>query len=148
MRYPPSIDWKKSQGHPPPPGYTGKAKKFGTCALCGGQAALSSLEVDHIEEGGSIKSYQDAMRWLEKILDVNDNWQLVHKDCHKIKTYAYAHNLSFEEAKVEKEYIIPFKKLNVKDQTIALTKLDKSVNIPTNSDKRIELYRKLIKEKQ
>lgn len=146
MRYPPSIDWKKAQGHPPPPGYTGKAKKFGTCALCGEEGVLSALEVDHIDEGGSIKSYQDAMRWLEKILDVNDNWQLAHKDCHKIKTYAFAHGLTFEEARIEKQFIIPFKKLKAEQQIKELTKLSKSVTIPTKAADRIELYRQLIKE--
>ena len=140
MRYPPSITWKQAQAIPPPDGYTGRAKKFGVCALCGGSAPISSLEVDHVDEGGSIKSYDDAARWLEKILDVNDNWQLVHKECHRIKTYATRMNITFAEAVIEKQ-VIAFGKESVEKQRIILTETCLCETISTNSKGRADQYR-------
>lgn len=145
MRYPPSITWKQAQAIPPPDGYTGRAKKFGVCALCGESAPISSLEVDHIDEGGSIKSYEDASKWLEKILDVNDNWQLVHKECHRIKTYATRMNITFEEAVLEKK-VIAFKKMPAIKQKEILTELGIESIMLTTTEKRVNAYREHLKK--
>ena len=144
MRYPPSITWKQAQAIPPPAGYTGRAKKFGVCALCGLSAPISSLETDHIDEGGSIKSYEDAARWLEKILDVNDNWQLVHKECHKIKSYSVKMGITFAQAKLEKD-VITFMKRPVTEQKQILTQLGYSDMIISNATKRRNAYREYLK---
>ena len=105
-RYPVKIEFKKKQAYAPPAGYTGRAKKMGTCALCGEMnIPISKLEVDHKNQVGSFNSKETAFEWFWELLCEEENMQLVHNDCHKIKSYADRMHISFEDAKIEKEVI-------------------------------------------
>lgn len=105
-RYPVKLEFKKNQAYLPPADYKGKAKKMGTCALCGEKnIPISKLEVDHKEQVGSFNSRESAFEWFWELLCEEENMQLVHKECHKIKSYADRMNISFEEARKEKEAI-------------------------------------------
>lgn len=105
-RYPIKLEFKKNNAYLPPEGYTGRAKRMGTCALCGEKnIPISQLEVDHIEMTGGFDCEESAMEWLWKLLCDEDNMQLVHKGCHKIKSYAERHGITFQDACIEKEAI-------------------------------------------
>lgn len=147
MRYPPSIDWKNAQCFKPPPEYRGKAKSVGVCQLCGELVGKSQAEVDHIEEAGSLRSWDDVGVFVKNLLDVNDNWQLVHKECHKKKSYSVRMGISYEQAIIEKDFIIPFKKLKAAAQNEMLLQygIDGS---KINGANRVEEYRKIIEKEK
>lgn len=104
-RYPAKIAWKNTQLSAPPKGYTGRAKKLGTCHYCSEQFAASHLEVDHVSQAGQCNSWETSNRFLYNLLDCNDNWVLACKPCHKIKSYSEAHGISFIEAAIAKQVI-------------------------------------------
>lgn len=119
-RYPAKLEWKKGQLFPPPSGYTGRAKKLGTCHYCKSDFPGSNLEVDHIEQAGQCNSWESAGTFLKRLLDANDNWVLACKPCHKIKSFAERTGASFEEALIEKNVIAFMKKS--KDEVVAFCK--------------------------
>lgn len=104
-RYPAKITWKNTKLIAPPKGYTGRAKKLGTCHYCSEKFAASHLEVDHISQAGQCNSWETAQRFLHNLLDCNDNWVLACKPCHKIKSYSEAQGISFVEATIAKKVI-------------------------------------------
>jgi hypothetical protein len=105
-RYPVKLEFKKKNSYPPPPDYKGRAKKFGTCALCGEQnIPISRMEVDHKFQAGSFNSRETAFEWFWNLLCAEENMQLVHKECHKIKSHAERKGISFEDAQKEKTAI-------------------------------------------
>ncbi len=64
------------------------------------------MEVDHKEGNHSLKTLDDLVPFVKGIVMITlDDLQLVSKEAHKIKSYAEKHNISFEEAKIEKEVI-------------------------------------------
>ena len=104
-RYPAKLQWKSAQLRSPPKGYTGRAKKLGTCYYCSEDFAASHLEVDHVHQAGVCNSWDTSHQFLKNLLDCNDNWVLACKPCHKIKSYSEAHSMTFIEAAVAKQVI-------------------------------------------
>lgn len=140
-RYPPKIEWKNSQCTKPPENYIGKAKSGANCHYCNEWFAKSHLEVDHVQQAGGFQDIDGLSQWISKLIDVNNNWVLACKPCHKIKSYAERTDMSMEDARLEKE-IIAFKKLPAKEQIRLLTSvLDASI-MPTNASQRAEAYKK------
>lgn len=104
-RYPAKLAWKQKQLSDPPPEYTGRAKKLGTCHYCQAKFPGSRLEVDHVSQAGQCNSWETAFQFLRKLLDANNNWVLACKPCHKVKSFAERNGQNFEEALLEKEVI-------------------------------------------
>lgn len=104
-RYPAKLAWKATQLKPVPKGYTGRAKKLGTCHYCNEVFAASHLEVDHVNQAGQCNSWETSNQFLYNLLDCNDNWVLACKPCHKIKSYSESQGISFIEAAIEKQVI-------------------------------------------
>tara|TARA_R110000803_G_scaffold208797_1_gene277773 strand:+ start:165 stop:746 length:582 start_codon:yes stop_codon:yes gene_type:complete len=76
------------------------------CDQCGGTFPQSGVEVDHILRAGSFKDWADCEKWLMGLMQINfASLQLLCKPCHKIKSYAETHGLSFEDAEVQKKAI-------------------------------------------
>lgn len=133
-RYPIKIEFKKKNSYLPPADYKGKGKKLGTCALCGEKnIPISHLEVDHIDFAGSFDSKETAFEWFWKLLCDESNMQLVHKQCHKIKSYAERKNISFEDAMIEKKAIELIKTKKDKDWLLSFDIIPE-----TNTKKRRE----------
>lgn len=64
------------------------------------------MEVDHIIRAGSFKDWEDCEHWLMSLMQICfDDLQLLCKPCHKIKSYAETHNMSFGKAQAEKAAI-------------------------------------------
>lgn len=81
-------------------------KNVGECVFCKNIMAGSKLECDHIIESEGCTSKETAETFLWHCGgQTSSNFQLVCKPCHKIKSYSEAHNISFEEARIQKEAI-------------------------------------------
>lgn len=141
-KYPAKLEWKKQQMVKPPVGYTGRAKTVGYCALCGEMGSASSFEVDHISEAGSFSNKEEAVQWFWRLLDTNDNWQIVCKPCHKCKSYADRMGIPFEDAKIAKQTIEI-----MKDSKKVLAMLQQhGYNHCRNEKQRREAISKILKE--
>ena len=90
-------------------------RKF-RCAICGELFGSTEVELDHIESENALTSYEHINDFMTNIvLTSPDKLQVLCKDkkskrlgvtrfgCHSIKTYSERYNVSFEEARAEKE---------------------------------------------
>ena len=81
-------------------------KNVGQCYLCKNWFAGSKLECDHVIESEGCYSFETAEKFLwHCAANSPDNWALVCKPCHKIKSYSIAEGLSFEDAAATKQAI-------------------------------------------
>ena len=130
-RYPIKLELlKKKRKRIANPNPKGKAKEVwgGECYLCKQEFVQSGLQVDHIKGNHSLRSMDEVQSFLENMLFITaDDIALVCKECHKVKTYAERHKISYDEAVIEKK-LIAFTKLSVKKQTEVLTKHNKPCN--------------------
>lgn len=66
---------------------TGKQKFEYQCNLCKKWWADKEIEVDHIDEAGSLKSGDDLKGFVERLFCEVDGLQLLCKGCHNKKTF-------------------------------------------------------------
>ena len=153
--YPVKLDFKNKNVYPPPPDYKGRAKSGACCSLSGEWIPKSYLEVDHKIGSASLREWNDIMPFLEHLLLCDKNLALVSKEAHRIKSYAERMGITYEDAEVEKKYIIPFKKLKADKQKEIILKYKRNFagdfekilgEHLTSEKKRINIYRKLMKE--
>jgi len=66
-------------------------KKEYQCAKCKNWFKRTAVEIDHIEECGSLRTYADIVPFLKRLTKENQSaYQILCKDgCHKAKTLAY-----------------------------------------------------------
>lgn len=57
-----------------------------SCAICKGWFPDKFTTVDHLEPCGSLSSYDDLPRFVEKLLCGEDNLQVLCDSCHQLKT--------------------------------------------------------------
>ena len=101
------------------------------CAICGELFGSTEVELDHIESENTLTSYEHINDFMTNIvLTSPDKLQALCKDkkskklgvthfgCHGIKTYSERYNVSFEEAKAEKEALQLIKQKKDKDYCI------------------------------
>lgn len=88
-----------------------RVKNVVQCEYCKDWFPASATEIDHIQQVGRLKSYEDVPDFLYKLLAMPDNMQILCRDkCHKTKSYAERMGISMEDAFIEKE-CIAFSKL-------------------------------------
>lgn len=91
------------------------------CAICGEYFGSNEIELDHLIDENSLKSYDDINTFmLNIVLTSPDKLQVLCKDkkrtvkgkkvlvehgCHSIKTFSSRYGCSFEEAKLKKKVI-------------------------------------------
>jgi 5-methylcytosine-specific restriction endonuclease McrA len=120
-------------------------KNVGECSFCKVWFAGSKLEVDHIQQIGSCKDFEDAIEFLKGVAFVpKKNMQLVCKPCHKIKSYAERQGLSFEDASIEKQ-AITFCKQSIQDQGAFFER--EGFTIPSNATLRRKAYKEWLTKK-
>ena len=86
------------------------------CAICGELFGSTEVELDHIESENTLTSYEHINDFMTNIvLTSPDKLQVLCKDkkskklgvtrfgCHQLKTYSERYNVTFEEARAEKE---------------------------------------------
>lgn len=149
--YPVRTNWKNDQCRPVTAedkkrlGLHPSVKFIGHCTYCKAELPKSKLIVDHIVPSlGSNSLEKVATFALYCIAGSPEDWQLVCKPCHDIKTYSERENLSFEEAKLYKRIIIPAKKSTaaMKAAIIEYGEVPES-----NQTKRLEQLIRLVKER-
>ena len=147
--YPIRNDFKKAQLIPNFEGsnvLSSRVKSVGQCQICNGWFANSNLQVDHVNQAGSIgNSWEGYFNWFYNLLAEKDNMQLVCVPCHKVKTYAERMNITLDEAKVKKK-VIEFSKLQDNDKDIILMK--HSVTPARTKAGKIRQYNNLLAESE
>jgi len=89
-----------------PPKLTKNTKWLYKCAIEGTYHIGSQVEVDHIRGENSLKGYEDMVDFTRSILDVGwSDLRILSKEAHAIVTYAERYDLTYEQAKKEKEVI-------------------------------------------
>ena len=86
------------------------------CAICGELFGSTEVELDHIQSENTLTSYEHINDFMTNIvLTSPDKLQVLCKDkkskklgvtrfgCHQLKTYSERYNVTFEEARAEKE---------------------------------------------
>ena len=144
--YPIKIDYKNNNVSVPPVDYIGKAKSGAYCSLSGEWIAKSYLEVDHIQGEASLKEWSDIPKFIDHLLLCHNNLALVSKKAHKIKSHAERMGISYEESAIEKQVNI-FKNKKADEQKQILVTFGVTDEMLSNKTKRINAYRKIIKEK-
>lgn len=68
-----------------------RLKKEYQCAKCGAWRARKEVEIDHIEECGSLNTYEDIVPFIQRLTKEEVSaYQILCKDtCHKEKTQKY-----------------------------------------------------------
>lgn len=56
------------------------------CNACKEWFKTKDVQVDHVEECGSLKKYGDLSKFVKTLFCGEDNLQVLCKPCHKIKT--------------------------------------------------------------
>ncbi|BDU12964.1 hypothetical protein [Escherichia phage phiWec187] len=87
---------------------TGKPKQVWNCKceLCGYTGGMKDFQVDHINAAGTLTCYEDIPSFVLRLLYVTeDDLRVVCKQCNAILAYADKHDMTFREAKAEKEAI-------------------------------------------
>ena len=117
------------------------------CPLCGRTLPLKDFQVDHIlEETASLTKVEDIQSCAEKLLlVVEEDLRVICCDCHEVVTLSQRMGCSFEQAKFEKDFIIPFGKLKAKQQIETLKEYGIDC-AKTNGEQRVALYRALMEE--
>lgn len=116
QRHPPLYEAKADAKRP----YTGDNPRQRVCYECAKCKALVSnndCAVDHIEDAGSLKGWEDLEGFAKRLFCGKEGLQLLCHDCHAIKTYMVRHGVSEEEAVIEKE-VINILKTESKDNVI------------------------------
>lgn len=150
-RHPIKITYKKSKEYPVPEDQKekwGRAKLLINCEICGEPIAKSKTEVDHKVEAGTLKTAQDVVQFIYRLLFVSwEDLRVLCKECHAIVTYAARFKLPFREARIEKQ-IVAFCKKPAKQQIAELKGygFPPSTDNVGNAEKRKECYRRHLKE--
>lgn len=64
----------------------GRQKWQYKCAECEQQFMQKEVEVDHIEQAGSLKTYEDLPEFVRKLFVRKEGMQVLCKPCHSVKT--------------------------------------------------------------
>lgn len=94
-----------------------QVRKF-KCAICGGLFGSTDVELDHLESENALTKYEHINDFMKSIvLTSPDKLQVLCKDkrtkklgvtrfgCHSIKTFSERYGVTFDEARLKKEYI-------------------------------------------
>jgi len=109
-----------------------------TCSLCGNDYVMKNIQVDHIIPAGKLQDISDVQGFVQRLLYITaDDLRVVCKNCNALLAYADKHNISLEEAIIDKEVIRIIKEKKDKQFFI-----DRELDIPGNA----RLRREKIKE--
>ena len=91
-----------------------------TCEICDNDFPMKLIEIDHRHGGTySLRCVADIQNFFENVCIVTeDDLRVVCKGCHGCLTYAAKMDISFEQARIEKQFIQIKKDKNVLDKLI------------------------------
>lgn len=103
-RHPVKISYKQNRRYKAPVGKNGKEVWVSDCEICGNQSR--DCQVDHLQGGYGFTDWTSFTEWAKMILWVGfDDIQEVCVECHEVITLSQRNNLTFEDARIEKEVI-------------------------------------------
>ena len=110
LKHPIKLEFiKNNRERIPNPNPNGNASHVwgGECSICKNLFVQSKLSVDHIREfSASLREVEDIQNFVELIsLVTEDDLRWVCKGCHEIVSYSQKMDISFEQARVEKQFI-------------------------------------------
>lgn len=119
------------------------------CENCGEVVKKDMAEVDHNHNKiASLTKIEDIQSCVEALLLVTEeDLQVLCKPCHEVITFARDHNLSFEEAVLEKK-VVQFKSKKAKEQRKVLTECNISETMMINEEGRVNQYRQWLKQQE
>lgn len=129
------------------PRNTKKTVAGAECSICKKDYPMKEIQIDHLTDvGHSLRKLSDLQSFFEGIMIVTqDDLRVVCKTCHEIVSHSQKKGISFEQAKVEKEFI------QIKKDKLTLDKLlEYSVdlsNIPKTKKAQEELLYNIMMEK-
>ena len=122
-----------------------RVKKVAQCAYCKQWFSGNSLQVDHVEQVGSFKSYDQAAIFIYKLLAPMSNMQLLCSDkCHVTKSYSERMKMSMEDAIIEKQ-CVAFGKLSASDQATKFREIGLNPEEYSTKEKRRDRWREHLK---
>lgn len=66
---------------------TGRMKRIYRCAVCGEADFRETMQLDHINPCGALRSPEDLVAFLERLTcEDSSKYQLIHKECHQAIT--------------------------------------------------------------
>ena len=144
---------------------TRSMKRFPTvvkykCEMCGELFSAQGVEIDHLERENSLKSFGDIEPFFKTIFLTEPNkLQILCKPktktvkgkkvktsfgCHEILTFATRYNMTIDQAKIEKEFIL----IKKEKRTVQALKEMSVLNIPKlKKDQEEMLYKLLIENR-
>ena len=144
---------------------TRSMKRFPTvvkykCEMCGELFSAQGVEIDHLERENSLKSFCDIEPFFKTIFLTEPNkLQILCKPktktvkgkkvktyfgCHEILTFATRYNMTIEQAKIEKEFIL----IKKEKRTVQALKEMGVLDIPKlKKDQEEMLYKLLIENR-
>ena len=67
-----------------------RIKKEYQCKKCSLWFKRADCEIDHVQECGSLQTYEDIVPFIQRLTKENiDAYQILCKPCHKLKTEAF-----------------------------------------------------------
>ena len=115
------------------------------CEHCDHLFKMPEVEVDHKKGEHQLKTLSDVEQFARSILDVTlDDLQIFCKECHLTKTYAERHNMSMNDAKIERKVIDWMKKTPTAKQRAFLSSKGVSDKCISNGVKRRDSYRHIL----
>ena len=86
MKYPPKYEaLKQAEVGRKVNKKTGKLAKHYKCNICKKEFVANDVQVDHIVEAGTLRSYEDLPEFVNKLFCSADDLQVLCKPCHKNK---------------------------------------------------------------
>ena len=85
-RYPVKFDVLEAARRVKPKKKAGRHRYEYQCAACKNWFPQKEVKVDHIQQAGSLKSYDDLPGFVERLFCEADNLQVLCDGCHDIKT--------------------------------------------------------------
>ena len=104
------------------PGPNKRQKVCYECAVCGGLFSGSEVAVDHRIDCGALKSWGDVQGFMERLFCSTEGLDVLCHADHDAKTYATKHNVSLEEAKIQKKILAFIKARTITQLKAYLTK--------------------------
>ena len=150
-RNPLKTNWKRANLKPITPtqrssGRFHRSTKFvGMCVICRKMFAGSHLEVDHKTHSSCVsKTTAEGFMW-HCLGTTTDQYQLLCKPCHKIKSNADNKGITFEESKGYKKAIV-FSKRTVARQKELLTEWGYPDELNNAKSRRAAAFKHYMKE--
>ena len=100
LKWPLRFEFLKERRQKLPIGKNGREVWGYVCEYCKESFRPQNIDVDHIEEAGSL---DDLNEFINNLLCDKSNMRILCKECHKAITLANKKDISIEEAKAERK---------------------------------------------